>query len=164
VYVAAGRLGLSLDPVAGFATLVWAPSGIALAALVRGGTGLWPAVTVGAFVTNVWSGAHWHVALGIGLGNTLEAVIGATLLRRAGAGETSVSRVRVVFALIAVALLSTIASATVGIASLRLGGMLEPSGAASTWIAWWLGDALGVLVIAPLLLSWSAPSAVDHER
>ena len=164
VYVATGKLGLTLDPVGGFATLVWAPSGIALAALVRGGSGLWPAVAVGAFVTNVWVGAPWHAALGIALGNTLEAVVGAALLTHSGAREGSVARLRVAFGLIAAALLSTVASATIGVASLRLAHLVEGAVIQRTWIAWWLGDVLGDLVIAPLLLGWTAPTQVRHER
>jgi mono/diheme cytochrome c family protein len=81
-YVAAGRLGLSLDAVSGFATLVWAPTGISLAALLHFGRGLWPAVAVGALVVNLWNGAPLGVAAGIAAGNTLEAVVGALLVER----------------------------------------------------------------------------------
>ena len=73
VYTIVGRLGLLMDPVAGFATLVWPPSGIALAALVLYGRALWPGVALGAFFVNIWVGAPMPVALGIAAGNTLEA-------------------------------------------------------------------------------------------
>src|SRR5207253_9175819 len=80
-YVATARAGLALDAVGGFATLVWAPSGIPLAALVAWGFGMWPAVALGAVVANVWAGAPLPVALMIAAGNSGEALLGAWLLR-----------------------------------------------------------------------------------
>src|SRR4051812_44034058 len=74
VYTGAARAGLLLDAIAGFATLVWAPTGIAIAALLLFGYGLWPAIFVGAFAANLWTGASLLAALGIACGNTLEAV------------------------------------------------------------------------------------------
>src|SRR3954470_15179122 len=74
LYVAAAQLGLTFDAVAGFATLVWPPSGIAIAALVLFGIGLWPGIFVGAAVANALTGAPILVAIGIGVGNTLEAL------------------------------------------------------------------------------------------
>src|SRR5262245_17524628 len=83
-YVATARLGLALDAVGGFATLVWLPSGIALAVLLRLGPGLWPGVMIGAFTANLWNGAELPVALAIAVGNTLEAVVGARALAALG--------------------------------------------------------------------------------
>ena len=81
-YVATARLGLSFDALAGIATTVWPPTGIALAALVLRGTHLWPAVSLAAFVANLSTGIpFWGAAL-IAAGNTLEALVGATLLKR----------------------------------------------------------------------------------
>ena len=82
VYVVVARLGLKMDAVSGFATLVWAPTGISLAALLISGQHLWPGIALGAVIVNVWTGAPVPVACGIALGNTLEAVVGAYALRR----------------------------------------------------------------------------------
>src|SRR5262245_60504325 len=81
VYVALGKLGLMLTAVGGFATLVWAPTGISLAALVMGGYRLWPGVAIGAFATNLSIGGPPLVVFGIAAGNTLEAIVGAFALR-----------------------------------------------------------------------------------
>jgi signal transduction histidine kinase len=154
IYVGAARLGLRMDAVSGFATLVWPPTGIALAALVVLGPGLWPGVMIGAFVANVWSGAPAPVAGGIAIGNTLEAVIGASALRRLGF-RPPLARVRDVSLLIALAaVLSTAVSATIGSACLVLGGVAAPSRFGVTWRAWWIGDLIGALVVAPVLLTW----------
>ncbi len=100
VYVATARLGLMLDPAAGFATLVWPPTGIALATLVVMGRQVWPGIALGALVANLWQGASGGVAVGIALGNTLEAVLGAYLLERVGF-RSSLERLRDVLALVA---------------------------------------------------------------
>src|SRR5262245_17628580 len=119
VYVALAKLGLMLDAVSGFATLVWAPTGLSLAALLLLGTRMWPGVAAGAFIVNRWTGASVPVALGIALGNTLEAVVGAAALNRIGFRK-SLERVRDVLALTVVAgLISTVVSATIGVISLR---------------------------------------------
>jgi PAS domain S-box-containing protein len=154
-YVAVAKAGLSMDAVSGFATLVWPPSGIALAALLLGGQHLWPGIFVGAFVVNVWVGAPLPVALGIATGNTLEGVLAALALGRLGF-SLSLTRLRDVVVLIAGALAAPIVSATCGVASLALGDVIAPQTIAKTWRAWWLGDVMGILVLTPLFLTWAA--------
>src|SRR5438874_7381385 len=83
-YVVTARLGLSFDALGGIATTVWPPTGLALAALLMGGVGLWPAITGAAFVANVMAGIPLWAAAMIATGNTLEAVLAAMVLRRAG--------------------------------------------------------------------------------
>ena len=156
-YVLFGRLGLMLDAVAGFATLVWAPTGISIAALLLYGPRLWPGVALGALVVNLWAGAPIGVALGIAVGNTLEAVLAAWALRRIPGFRTSLDRIRDAVALIVIgALLATTVSATIGVTSLLAGGVIEPGLVGVTWAAWWVGDAIGALVVAPLLLTWAS--------
>lgn len=155
-YMLTARLGLMVAPVSGFATLVWPPTGIALAALLLRGVRLWPAVLLGALVANVWSGASFWVAAGIGIGNTLEAILAVALLERVVRIRTGLDRLVDVLGLVILAAgLSTTVSATIGVAVLRLAGLVEPGHFAETWRAWWVGDALGDLVVAPVLLTWS---------
>lgn len=156
VYAVAARLGLLMDAVSGFATLVWAPTGIALVALLRLGGRVWPGVFVGAFAVNVWTGAPPLVALGIAAGNTLEACAGAWAVRRAtGLREVPARVSEAVGFVVLAALGSTLLSATIGTASLKLGGLIAAGATVETWRAWWLGDVTGDLVVAPLLMAWS---------
>ena len=148
------RLGLQLDPVGRFATFVWPPTGLSLAALLLFGSRLWPGVALGAVVANVLTGAPLLVAGGIAAGNTLEALIGASALSRIPRFRLGLDRLIDVLALIGVALASTLVSATIGVASLSLGGVLPAGQGAATWMAWWQGDVLGDLVVAPFLLTW----------
>jgi len=155
-YVVAARLGLMIDAVAGFATLVWPATGIALAALLIFGYRVWPGVFIGAFVANMLTGAPPLVALGIAAGNTLEAVVGAYLLRRIVGFRPSLDGLQDVLGLIVLAAgLSTMISSTIGVSSLYLGGIVPLTRAGEAWRAWWLGDLIGDLVVAPVLLVWA---------
>jgi signal transduction histidine kinase len=157
VYLVAARAGLMMDAVAGFATLVWAPSGLALATLLIFGTGLWPGVFIGALLANLLTGAPVPVALGIGVGNTLEAVLAVYALRRIPDFQVSLERLADVIGLIVLAAgLSTMVSATIGVASLYLGGIVSSGQLGETWRAWWLGDLIGDLLLAPVLLVWAS--------
>lgn len=155
-YIIAARVGLSLDTVGGFATLVWPASGIALASLLLGGFRLWPAIAIGAFVANYLTGAPPVAAAGIALGNTLEALAGAYALSKVPGFRTQLDRVRDVLAMILLAAgISTLIAATVGVTTLLAFDLIPPAGFGETWKAWWLGDAIGDLLAAPLILVWS---------
>jgi PAS domain S-box-containing protein len=155
-YVATAKFGLSLDAVHSVATAVWPPTGIALMALVLGGCHLWPSIAVGAFLVNLWAGAPVPVACGIAMGNTLEALVGTLLLQRLLGFSPALDRLRDVLGLVVLAaVLSTLVSATVGVTSGWLGGMIPAATFGKAWRTWWLGDAMGDLVVAPLLFVWS---------
>jgi diguanylate cyclase (GGDEF)-like protein/PAS domain S-box-containing protein len=152
VYFAAGRGGLALAYAHGQVTAVWPPTGIALTAVFLWGYRVWPGLMLGAFLANLSTGAPLLGDLGIAVGNTTEALVGAALLRRSGF-RPSLERVRDVVALAVLAAgLSTMISATVGTASLWFGGGISSSGLSSVWRVWWLGDAGGDLLVAPLLM------------
>ncbi len=155
-YFITARIGLTFDAVSGFATLVWPPTGIAMAAMIIFGYEYWLGIALAAFFANLMNGAPPFVALGISTGNTLEALTGAYLLQNVMRIDTTLERLRDVLGLIVVAaLFSTTVSATIGVTCLLFANIVSTATYASTWVAWWVGDALGVLVIAPLLLVWS---------
>jgi signal transduction histidine kinase len=156
-YAVVARLGLGVEALGGLATLVWPPTGVALAALVVFGVRLWPGVTLGALIANVGAGAPAGVATGIAVGNTLEAVLGATIVLRTVGFERGLGTLKSVMAIVLSAFGSTVVSATVGVASMLGGHVISAEQLASTWLSWWLGDVIGALVVAPLLLNLSAP-------
>src|SRR5947209_9145 len=164
-YFATARLGLLMDAVAGFATLVWPPTGIALAALFLFGARLWPGVLVGALGVNLVAGATLPEAAAIGIGNTLEALAGSFLLRRVARLDPRLERIHDVISLVLLAAIcSTAISAAVGVASLWLGGTIAPALSWATFRAWWLGDMLGDLVVAPLLFVWLSRPRLARRR
>jgi PAS domain S-box-containing protein len=156
LYVVTAQMGLTLDAVNGFAAAVWPPTGLALVALVLYGPHLWPSVALSAFFVNWWAGAPVLVAGGMALGNTLEALLGSVLLTRVVRFRPALDRLRDVLGLLVLAAgLSPLVSATLGVTSGWLGGVIPAATYGQAWRTWWLGDALGALVVAPLLFVWS---------
>jgi signal transduction histidine kinase len=156
LYIVAALVGLRLDAVSGFASLVWPPTGIALAAVLLAGRRIWPGIFVGALVANMLTGAPSLAAAGIATGNTLEAVVGAYALSRVPGFRLSLDGLRDVLGLIVfAAALSTMISATLGVATLYTAGLVPQPKLAETWRTWWIGDAIGALLVAPAILVWS---------
>ena len=155
VYFGAARLGLSLSFTTQQVTAVWPPSGIAVAALLLFGYRAWPGVFGGALLINAISDEPLATAAGIAAGNTLEAVVALFLLRLV-AFDCSLDRARnvVVFAGLG-ALAAATVGATIGVANLSLTGIVAWSDYPSVWWVWWMGDAMGVLLVAPVILAWS---------
>src|SRR5437762_1742654 len=141
VYFVAGKLGLSLAFVHASATAVWPPTGIALASLLILGFGTWPGILLGAFLVNLTTQGTVLTSLGIAIGNTLEGLAGAWLVRRFARGREAFEHPRDVFlyALLA-GLLATLLSPTIGLGSLALGGFAPRAGIGGIWLTWWLGD------------------------
>lgn len=157
LYFAAAKLGLLAAVAQAVVSSAWPPAGLALAALVLLGIRYWPAIAIAAFLLNASSGVPLAGAAGIGVGNTLEAVVGALLLRRVARFRPSLERLRDVLALVLLAAaVSSAVSATIGVTSLWLSGAIGSASYGSLWFVWWSGDAMGVLVFGSLLLTWAA--------
>ena len=154
VYVGTAKVGLSLSVAHGNATPVWAPTGIAIATLVLFGRKLWPGVMLGAFVANATTPVPLWVSGLIACGNTLEALVAATLMKRFDM-RPQLERGRDVLVLIGTGgIVAPIVSATVGVSALALADAFAPGGYALHWGVWWVGDAMGALLVAPLLMTW----------
>jgi two-component sensor histidine kinase/integral membrane sensor domain MASE1 len=163
-YFAAAKLGLSLAFATKQVTALWPPTGLALAALLLGGYRVWPAIWVAAFAINATIGDSMLVAAGLAVGNTLGPVAAAAGLRRFADFDNSLGTVRDVLALVVIgAGLGMAITATSGVANLALGGVIPWSAYASVWWVWWVGDAMGVVVVAPLVLSWAARPRLDLD-
>jgi integral membrane sensor domain MASE1 len=153
VYYGAAKLGLSLAYMNSSISAVWPPTGIALCALVFWGYRMWPGVALGAFLANSWTGVPIYGVMGITIGNTGEALVGAFLLRRVADFRPSFERVRDVVALALLAgVLSTMVSATIGVASLWVSDRLGADNLWFAWRTWWLGDLGGDLLVAPAIM------------
>ena len=156
VYFIAGKLGLRLAFEHASATAVWPPTGIALAAMLLYGYRMWPAIFVGAFLVNITTAGSVWTSLGVALGNTLEGLLGAWLVRRWAHGPHVFARAQDIFKFSALAgLTSPIVSATVGVTSLAIGGYASWDRFGAIWLTWWLGDVAGALVVTPVLVLWA---------
>lgn len=160
VYFGAAKLGLTLAFSNRSVTAVWPPSGLALAAAILYGPRVWPGIALGAFLANLTTQGSVLAVAGIAAGNTLEPLAGAFLLARAGF-RPNLDRLRDVAALVILAgALSTVVSATIGVACLAADGLVHHGALPSTWRVWWLGDFGGDLLVgSALLVLFSIPRA-----
>jgi signal transduction histidine kinase/CheY-like chemotaxis protein len=164
VYFVAGKLSLHLAVVHVSASPVWPPAGIALAAILLFGYRVWPAIFVGAFLVNDFTAGNIGTSLGIAAGNTLEAVCGAWLVKRFADGIRAFDWPQTVFKFAGAVIVSTLVSPTFGVTSLCLGGFADWKNYGAIWTTWWLGDACGDLIVAPLILLWSIAPARKWTR
>ncbi|MBO8185517.1 MASE1 domain-containing protein [Streptomyces spirodelae] len=154
-YYAGGRLGLlwRVEVEGAVVTPFWPPTGIAVAGLLYFGLRVWPGVALGSLLVLLYMGPLSWTAAGSVAGSTLAPVVACFLLRRVGFRE-QVDRLRDGVSLVFLgALLGMLVSATVGCLMLVAGGNLQLREYWPVWSAWWAGDAVGVLVVTPLLLS-----------
>src|SRR5437660_10610103 len=155
IYYFTAKLGLRFAFINSSVTTVWPPAGIALAAFVLFGYRVWPAMLGAAFLANVTTTGAVLPSIGIAVGNTVEGLLGSYLVNRFARGGRVFDRVRDIlrFTLLA-ALVSTTVAASIGVASLALGGLVSWVDAPRVALTWWLGDAVGVIVVAPALILW----------
>jgi signal transduction histidine kinase/ActR/RegA family two-component response regulator len=161
-YIGAAWLGLSLAFVDGKITLVWPPSALSVAAVLLWGHQVVPGLVVGAFLANISYGSPVVFALAASVGNPIEAVLVAHLLRRLGF-HPSFERVSDVARLVLCAALGAVPAATIGASTLWMTATVTAS-FWSMWGGWWIGDALGILIGAPALLAWRSPEARPRGR
>lgn len=154
LYVLTAKAGLMFAVVGSTVTLVWPPSGIALVAVLVFGYRMSWGIALGSFLVNAATDIPLAAAGAIAVGNTLEALAGGWLLQKPGGFHHALDRRRDVFALIILAaVLATAISALVGSTALSLSGVVGGGDFPSVWLKWWLGDMMGVLVVAPPLLA-----------
>ena len=156
-YYVAGRLGLQLSLVKENVTPLWPPTGIALVAFLILGPKIWPGVALGALAVNLPISTSLWAAGATAAGNTLAPFVASKLLGRAGFRK-ELDRLRDAIAIVFLgALLAMLISATVGTGILVLSRAIPPGEFLPAWAVWWAGDAMGVLVVAPFLLSLFLP-------
>jgi signal transduction histidine kinase len=153
-YVLTATFGFGYAFVAEQVTTVWAPTGLAQAALLLGGLRLWPAVWLGAFAVNASTTAPLWTAIPIATGNTLEGVVAAWLLSRLAGFDPGLRQTRDTIAFIAVAAgVGPVISATIGVLTLCTAGVQAWASYWPLWFAWYLGDATGALIVGPVILT-----------
>ena len=164
-YFVFAKLGLTLASVNPSASPIWAPTGIALAAVLLGGLRVWPAILIGAFAANATTAGTLETSAVIAAGNTLEAVVGGFLIGRwSGGANTFTTPAQVAkFALVCVGP-ATIISASIGVTTLYLAGFAAWAKFAPIWVTWWLGDAAGALVVTPAIVLWAQSRRADFAR
>ena len=154
-YLVLGKLGLSLPGPSPLVSAFWPAAGLALAALVRWGPGMTPAVVVGAALVNLSAGAHWGLALLLALGNTGASLAAASWILRVGFNPRLEQRRDLWLLLGAGVGGAAVLSAANGAAWLAITGHIDAVALPATALRWWLGDSLGLLVAGVPLLTIS---------
>jgi PAS domain S-box-containing protein len=174
-YYVVGRLGLLLATPPGYASAVWPASGVALAGTLLFGYRVWPGILLGSFLINLRTSLDTTstaailntmvLAASIGMGASLQAIVAALLIRRFTPYPTAFVEARdIIKFLLLGGPVSCLVNATWSVASLLLGGVIQPVDYLFQWWTWWVGDAIGVIIFTPLILIWAAKPAVFSQR
>jgi PAS domain S-box-containing protein len=165
-YFITGKFGIFLAIPPGYATAIWPPSGIALAGILLYGYRAWPGILLGSFLVNLpatlTTGSPSETltsvatTLVIGGGASLQAVVGAYLVKRFAGFPNSLIREKEVFLLFLFGgLLSALVNSTIAVSALVVTGRVPAASFPVNWGTWLMGDALGVFIFTPLVLAWA---------
>ena len=161
LYVIAAKLGLFLAIPPGFSTSIWPPSGIALAWLIIFGYSRSPGVLIGSFLINLYIASGTSdignnevlVALAIACGSTVQAIVGAFLIKKFVKLPTILDKEMDVFVFILIAgPVSSTISTSIANTALLIAGNITPDRYFFSWWTWWIGDSIGAIIFAPILL------------
>lgn len=156
LYFSAGKLGLELAVVHASISAVWPATGVALAAFLILGYDAWPGILLGSFLVNLTTAGSAAVCLGIAIGDTLEGLAGTYLVNKFARGRNAFQRTQDIFKFVFfAAILSSAIAATIGMTSLSIGRSAPWANYWTMWFTWWQGDAVGAIVVTPVLLLWT---------
>jgi signal transduction histidine kinase/ActR/RegA family two-component response regulator len=160
-YTVSGKFALTLAVPPGYASPIFPPAGIAVAAVLVGGRASLPWTFFGSFLLNVWTAysvdngsaeTRLAAAFVIAAASTLQAAIGGTVLRRAVGDPVALDNGRDLQRFLLLSPVFCLTSTTLSLGGLSALGVVTRSDLATSWISWWVGDTLGVLVVLPLIL------------
>jgi signal transduction histidine kinase/CheY-like chemotaxis protein/sensor domain CHASE-containing protein len=160
-YIASGKLALMLAVPPGYAAPIFPPAGVAVAAMLIGGPTTLPWTFLGSFVLNLWTAysvGHgtaeiWSAAAAvIAAASTLQAAVGGTVLRRAVGYPAPLDNGRDLWRFLLLLPVSCLTSATLSLGGLLALSVVLPTDLVTSWVSWWIGDTVGVLVVLPLML------------
>jgi signal transduction histidine kinase len=161
IYFGAARFALLLAIPPGYATALWPPSGIALAALLVLGPRLWPGVWLGSLLANLSIDASIPAASIIATGSTLQALVLSALIRRHVGIPYRFRNVQQVVKFFALSALGATVAPTIALIALAVLYPLPGADLFANWWTWWQGDTCGILIFTPLILSWSVRGTVQ---
>jgi PAS domain S-box-containing protein len=163
LHVVTGWIGLSLYVRGGVSTLVWAPSAIGLAILLRFGLRWWPGIVLGAFLLSFNRDLGFGRALVIGGVAGLEAATECALLVGVFRFRRELDRVRDVLAFVGTVTFATLLGATANVSFLASVGRLSAERAGDVWSLWWWSHLSGDLIITPAILTWARVKRAHRE-
>jgi PAS domain S-box-containing protein len=164
VYFIAAKIGLLLATINENVSPFWPATGIAFALLFLCGEEYWPAIFMGAFVTNSLTRASLPTVLVITCGNTLQALVGNRILNFINGKKIQLGYHARTIGILAAALVGALISSTVGTSALCVSGSAHWEHFRTVWSTWFTGDALGGLIFFPVFLAFSKRISTDYKR
>lgn len=152
VYFACAKLGLGLASFNPNASPVWPATGFAIAIVYFFGFKVLYSVAVGAFFANLATNASIPTIFIIAVGNTLEALVAVQFIRWVYQYRTQFTYYTEAISIVGASIIGGMVSAIFGCSALYLSGTLSQEVIGKVWLTWWVGDVLGGLTIAPLLI------------
>lgn len=172
-YTLTGIVGLSLAIPPGYATAVWPPSGIAIAALMLWGPRVWPGIAVGSFLVNVavatttaavsFTWMSVAIAVSIAAGSTVQALACAGALQRWVGREQVFESGSSMLLFTGIVTVACLIASSWGVATLNVAGVVVPADFLDTWQTWWLGDVIGMIVFTPVFLTWRQSLQIGNK-
>ncbi|MES9955751.1 MAG: EAL domain-containing protein [Sedimenticola sp.] len=155
LYLVCAQLSAQLPALEASMTPLWFASGVALAGMVTHGYRLWWSILIAGVIHGLIVGLPPVTGFGMALARVAEALVGWLLLVALTKTDVHLSEPRptVNFIFLGV-MIAPLAGAGLGTAALWSGGMATESSALSTFTTWWASDALGTLLVTPLMLHW----------
>ncbi|WP_434221636.1 MASE1 domain-containing protein [Limnospira platensis CENA597] len=145
--------------------IFWPAAGWSLVVLIWWGGKCWPGIILGALFSNYWLTGHsGYLGLIWTLGTLLEAGAGWLMLKRMGFSP-ALARLKDVLGLAILAgALSSLINSTITPIALLIAGEIKPDTLIDIWVTWWLGDTIGVLLLAPVLLTWANRFNIKYQQ
>ena len=158
-YVLFGRLGqmIALHQV----TAIWAPSGISLAILLLFGYGMWPVIFLGSFVINFWYASSpiagistFFSSIEIGIGSTLAIVLSMYLIQTYSSYQKIATATFDTVIFLLVGFFCPVIAALIGGTALMMAKLIPSQDFFQVCFTWWIGDVIGIILVAPFILVW----------
>jgi signal transduction histidine kinase len=155
LYYGAAKFGYVFGFSGPIAAIVWLPVGVGAAFLTIGGLSYWPGALIGDLLANPYSAIPVAGAIGQTVGNLLEVIVIAAVVRQVMRRWSPLESLSGVAGMIVGIAAGTGLSAIVGPLSIAASGGLSFGSVPHVSWTWWLGDACGGLLVVPLALAWS---------
>lgn len=155
LYFLTARLGFFFPFDGELATLYWPSTGFSLAVLLLLGLDRWLGITIGAVLIALSNRHSLNLTIAITLTHTLEALVGAYLLKRYFALDYHFERTKDVLSFVVIgAFLSAAIGATLAVASFAISPEGQSMVVAVRWWHWWVGHVISILTLTPVILIW----------
>jgi len=174
--IVVGYIGTLLSTPPSTASPIWPPAGLALAVMLVYGRAILPGIYIGALLLNTYSFLDFSTPESLApsfisglitcFGLCLQVSFGTYLINRfIGKENPLIDDPKIIYFFFLAAPVSSIVSASIGIATVFYQGFITVEEIPISWLTWWVGDCIGVIIFTPIILAFIAkPKALWKVR